>query len=260
MSRWVVCRWIIYAILAAAGAVALAAAVVAAAEAELKRLEALVEAGAAPRSALEAARRRLQDARNDQFLKDTLYSGNVVPDQVPDMLRAAFELRTRAAEALSSQEKLVKEGVLPPTVLERPREDLAHMDRQLELAQSRAKLIEELAEMAQREAELAEEALASFEGKTTLTDTEFLRIETAYFDQFSRPLPVSARGSTAVHRSLGFDHRERFDVALNPDQSEGRWLTRLLDRLQVPYIAFRRAVTGKATGAHIHVGLPSPRL
>jgi hypothetical protein len=63
-----------------------------------------------------------------------------------------------------------------------------------------------------------------------------------------------------VHRSLGFDHRDRVDVALNPDQTEGRWLMSLLDRLSVPYIAFRHAVAGRATGAHIHIGLPSPRL
>lgn len=251
MYRWAVC-----AILAV---VSLRAADVAAAEAELRRTEALVEAGAAPKSALEAARRRLQDARLDQFLRDTLYSGNVTPDQVPEMLRAASELRARAAEALAAQEKLVSEGVQTTGTLERPRQDLAHADRQLELAQSRAKLIEELAEMARREAEMAEAPLASFEGKATLTDQDFFRIETAFFDQFSKPLPVSARGSTAVHRSLGFDHRDRFDIALNPDQGEGRWLIRLLDRLQVPYIAFRRAVTGKATGAHIHIGLPSPR-
>jgi hypothetical protein len=254
MYRWVVC-WIL-----AAGS--LGAADVASAQAELRRVELLVEAGAAPKSALVAARRRLQDAQNEQFLRDTLYSGNVTPDQVPEMLRAATDLRARAAEALTAQEKLVAEGVQPAASLNHPRQDLAHAERQLELAQSRARLIEELAEMARREAELAEEAdqrFAFFEGKRILTDRDFFSIETAFFDQFSKPLPVSARGSTAVHRSLGFDHRDRFDVALNPEQEEGRWLLRLLDRLQVPYIAFRRAVAGKATGAHIHIGLPSPR-
>ena len=257
MYRRAVC-WI----LAAAWAVRLGAADVASAEADLKRLETLVEAGAAPRSALEAARRRLQDARQEQFLKDTLYAGNVTPDQVPEMLRAAADLRARAAEGLAAQERLVTEGVQTSSTLDRPRQDLVFADRQLELAQSRARLIEELAEMARREAEVADEDprnLARFEGQTTLTEREFFFIETAFFDQFEKALPVSARGATAVHRSLGFDHRDRFDVALNPDQAEGRWLIRLLDRLQVPYIAFRRAVLGKATGAHIHVGLPSPR-
>jgi len=242
---------------------AIPAADVAAAEAHLKRVEMLVEAGAAPRSALEAARRRLEDARQEQFLRETLYSGNVTPDQVPAMLEAATGLRDRAAEALATQQKLVSEGVLAASALDRWREDLAQAERQLELARARARLVEEIAEMARREADLAEEAARNLafhvEGKGALTDQDFLHIETAFFDQFSKPLPVSARGSTAVHRSLGFDHRNRFDVALNPDQEEGRWLLRLLDRLSVPYIAFHRAVAGRSTGAHIHVGLPSPR-
>jgi hypothetical protein len=249
-------------LMALAGAVAHAADV-ASAEANLRRIEVLVQEGAAPRAALETARRQLQNARNEQVLKDTLYSGNVLPDQVPAMLRAASELRDQAAEALTAQEKLVAEGVVPPSGLERWREDLGHAERQWALAQSRAKLVEELAEMARREAELAEahqDLLERFAGKDTLSDRDFLYIETAYYEEFSKPLPVSARGATVVHRSLGFDHRDRFDVALNPDQQEGRWLIRLLERLGVPYIPYRRAVAGKSTGAHIHVGLPSPRV
>jgi hypothetical protein len=253
-------RWVLCGILSAA---ALGGADVASAQAELRRVELLVEAGAAPKSALAAAQRKLEDARNEQFLRETLYTGNVTPEQAPEMLRVAARLRSRAAEALATQDKLVAEGVLPATALEHPRQDLAHAERQLELAQSRARLIEELAEMARREAEMAEEAdrqFDLFEGKDVLSERDFFTIETAFFSQFSKPLPVSARGATAIHRSLGFDHRDRFDVALNPDQEEGRWLLRFLDRLRVPYVAFRRAVAGKSTGAHIHVGLPSPRL
>jgi hypothetical protein len=251
-------------ILLLAGAPGLCGADLASAEANLRRVEALVDAGALPKTALEAARRELRIARNQQFLKETLYAGNVAPEQVPEMLRLAAELRDQAAAALAAQEKLVAEGVVPAASLERPREDLHLADRQWQLAQSRARLVEELAEMARREAEAAEQAEREWAerlaGKPVLSEKDFLKIETAYYDQFSKPLPVSARGATPVHRSLGFDHRDRFDVALNPDQAEGRWLVRLLDRLEVPYIAFRRAVQGKATGAHIHIGLPSPRL
>jgi len=247
----------------ALAAAALPAADVAAAEANLKRVEMLVQAGAAPRTALEAARLRLQDARLEQFLRDTLYTGNVTPEQLPALLEAAQSLRDRAAQALAHQQKLVDEGVATVASLEPVRLDLLHADRQLDLARSRARLIEELAEMAGRESRFAEEAERDLalrvEGKGTFTDEDFLFIETAFYDRFSKALPVSARGATAVHRSLGFDHRDRFDVALNPDQREGRWLLDLLDRLSVPYIAFRRAVSGQATGAHIHVGLPSPR-
>ena len=134
----------------------LRAADVAAAEANLKRVASLVEAGAAPRSALKAAEEQLHDARNEQVLRETLYSGNVTPQEVPEMLRAASELRARAAETLAAQQRLVSEGVLPARALERWQQDQARAEQQWDLAQSRAKLVEELAEMAQREAELQE--------------------------------------------------------------------------------------------------------
>jgi hypothetical protein len=234
------------------------------AEANLKRVQALVEAGAAPRSVLKAAEDELRDARNREILRRTLYSGNVTGKDVPEMLRAASELRERAAENLAAQRKLAEAGVIPVNSLEKWMQEQAFAEQQWDLAQSRARLAEELAEMARREAELQERGKAEMailsEGKGTLSDQDFFRLQAAYFRRFSRPLPVSARGETPVHRSLGFDHRDRFDVALNPDEEEGRWLIRLLKQLRVPYIAFRRAIAGKATGAHIHIGLPSPRL
>jgi hypothetical protein len=73
-------------------------------------------------------------------------------------------------------------------------------------------------------------------------------------------MPVSADGETATHRALGFDHRGRVDVAVNPDQPEGVWLMGYLQKNRIPYFAFRMAVQGKATGAHIHIGPQSARL
>ena len=66
-------------------------------------------------------------------------------------------------------------------------------------------------------------------------------------------------GDTAVHRAMGFDHRGRVDVALSPDQPEGVWLREYLTGQEIPYFAFRHAVPGKATGAHIHLGPMSTR-
>jgi hypothetical protein len=234
------------------------------AEANLRRVEALVAAGAAPRAALHAAERELQNARDEELLRRTLYSSNIALESVAEMLRAASGIRDRAAAALAAQEELVAEGIAAAQTLDKPRQELAYAERQWELTRSRARLVEELAEMARREAELAErrnqELAQRFEGKGTLTEAEFLYVEKQFFAEHGRELPVSARGATALHRSLGFDHRERYDVALNPDQEEGRWLLRTLDRLRIPYIAYRGAVEGKSTGAHIHVGLPSPRV
>jgi hypothetical protein len=84
-------------------------------------------------------------------------------------------------------------------------------------------------------------------------------IKSFFTTKFGRTLPVSAFGQTRLHDRLGFDHRNGIDVALSPDSTEGRAVLDRLRGLGVPFIAFRRAVPGVATGAHIHVGKPSPR-
>jgi hypothetical protein len=84
-------------------------------------------------------------------------------------------------------------------------------------------------------------------------------IKSFFVSKFGRTLPVSAFGQTRLHSRLGFDHRNGVDVALSPDSAEGRALLGKLRSLGVPFIAFRKAIPGVATGAHIHVGRASPR-
>ena len=88
----------------------------------------------------------------------------------------------------------------------------------------------------------------------------FAKVDAAFERRFGKTLPVSAMGETAVHRTLGFDHRGRVDVAIFPDTAEGNWLRDYLSKNRIPYFAFRQAVPGKATGAHIHIGPMSTRL
>ena len=99
-----------------------------------------------------------------------------------------------------------------------------------------------------------------YEGTGMFTSTERRALELAFVQKFSRPLPVSADGETALHRSFGFDHRGRVDVALAPDQPEGLWLMHYLESKGIPYFAFRTAVPRQATGAHIHLGPGSTKL
>ena len=81
-----------------------------------------------------------------------------------------------------------------------------------------------------------------------------------FFSQtFGYALPITAFGQTATHDRLRFDHRNAMDVALHPDSHEGRSLLSYLRRAGIPFIAFRNAVPGAATGAHIHIGKPSTR-
>ena len=67
-------------------------------------------------------------------------------------------------------------------------------------------------------------------------------------------------GETAVHRALGFDHRGRVDVALFPTRPKASGCATISRSNHIPYFAFRHAVPGKATGAHIHIGPGSTRI
>lgn len=84
-------------------------------------------------------------------------------------------------------------------------------------------------------------------------------LERFFQQRFGRRLPVSALGQTATHDHLGFDHRDALDVAVHPDSVEGHALLAHLRAHRVPFLAFRGAVVGASTGAHVHVGAPSPR-
>jgi hypothetical protein len=85
-------------------------------------------------------------------------------------------------------------------------------------------------------------------------------IQTFFLSKFGRALPTSAIGQSATHNALGYDHRNAVDVALQPDSLEGQALVSYLQANGIPYLAFRAAVPGVATGPHIHIGSPSHRL
>jgi hypothetical protein len=85
-------------------------------------------------------------------------------------------------------------------------------------------------------------------------------LDSAFYEAFGVPLPISASGPTFFHESLGLDHSGRVDVDVHPDDLAGLFLMDLLDRWDIPYIVFRSAVPGQSSGPHIHIGPPSPPL
>ena len=95
-------------------------------------------------------------------------------------------------------------------------------------------------------------------GRWSLAETP--RVQDFFVRRFGRPLPVSAFGQTPLHDRLGFDHREAVDVAVAPDSAEGGALMSFLRGAGISFMAFRGAVPGEATGAHIHIGAASRRL
>ena len=108
--------------------------------------------------------------------------------------------------------------------------------------------------------ETATAALIRYQGRKPWALTLVPTLESFFRRAFNRALPVSAYGQTAIHDKLGFDHRHAIDVAVHPDSAEGRALMDWLRKSNLSFIAFRGAVEGAATGAHIHVGEPSQRL
>jgi hypothetical protein len=86
------------------------------------------------------------------------------------------------------------------------------------------------------------------------------RLRQFFAARFGRPLPVSSYGQTPLHERMGLDHRDALDVAVHPDSPEGRTLIDHLRAAGIPFIASWGAVPGSASGAHIHVGQPSPRI
>jgi hypothetical protein len=178
----------------------------------------------------------------------------------------------RAIEQRERTRALVERGMLARNDLDASERALADAHARLDQTWSEAVVAASLITKALAYEELAvgrrlapgtEQATASlirhqgrraWELRLTATLGDFFR------RTFNRALPVSAYGQTPVHDKLGFDHRNALDLALHPDTPEGRAVMDWLRRAGLSFIAFRGAVSGSATGAHIHVGEPSARV
>jgi hypothetical protein len=233
----------------------------------------LVQMGALPLNKLRKAQDDLQDAMDMSILKKSLYSPDILPEQADQMIYVAQRMVMRRQRSLNDNHELAAAGILSRAEADATQADLDRAKSELDLATTRARLIEQIAinvRMAKGMADLENEALShpdwngkvffKYEGSGMFTPTDRKTVELAFSSKFSKPLPISADGETAVHRSFGFDHRGRVDVALNPDAPEGVWLMNYLQQKHIPYFAFRTAVAHKATGAHIHLGPESTRL
>jgi len=244
------------------------------ARAERERIRALVDTGTMARKALDDADAAVAQAQDLVVLQRTLYGELALEDlteeQAREMVAAAERQHELQRRKYEDAKKLVEEGVLARTGLLAPLEELDRRRRTVDLAESRARLLRELVEMARAEQALeqsleetpveAPRIAERYDGDGVFLNSHLRSVVLAYERQFHKPMPVSARGATAVHRALGYDHRGRVDVGLNPDTEEGAWLRRTLEEMRVPYYAFRAYIPGKSTAPHIHIGPPSLRL
>jgi len=179
--------------------------------------------------------------------------------------------RKRAVDEVELRKRLLAEGIASKRELEDSERKVAAADAKV--AQTRKQLGEadELIAEASGERELAKlsarpgsyyttAALIRYNGTSHWALADISKVQGFFTSKFNHSLPISAYGQSAVHDHLGFDHRNAVDVAVHPDSAEGQAIMAYLRSQGIPFIAFRYAVPGSATGAHIHVGYPSHRI
>jgi hypothetical protein len=256
---------------------------------ELQRITGLVAAGALPRVRVQQAEANLADAEDEAVLEHTLY-GNLpakgaseevsksedaskIEDVSREMIAAAQRRVDRQQARLEHAREIVAAGVAAQSYLLPIEQELTTRQTGLELAQLRARLMTELAaankipkvadlpEPAVEDPDVSAQGMEHYEGDGLFSESRQLApLELAFQSKFAHPLPISAEGETEVHRALGFDHRGRVDVAVDPSHPEGVWLRQYLRLRKIPYYAFAHAIPGKATAAHVHIGPGSTRL
>jgi hypothetical protein len=243
------------------------------AQRDLDRIKMLIGEGALPSMRLRIAEEDLQNALDMSILRANLYGKDLLPEQADQMVSIAQKIVFHKQRSTIEMQRLVESGVISRAEAESTGADYDRAQTELHLAETRAKLIQQMAEslrlqkliasyetQAESHPDWAGKVYTKYDGNGYFNHTDLGKIELAFTNRFSRPLPISADGETALHRSLGFDHRGRVDVAVNPDQPEGVWLMTYLQKNKIPYFAFRMAVAGMATGAHIHIGTSSTKM
>jgi hypothetical protein len=176
-----------------------------------------------------------------------------------------------ASERAAKQKELFGQGIISKRELEESEKKVA--EAQVKISESRKQIAEADDLVAESSViDLPEASTPKYAGKYVSTNayiryngpgrwvlSDAAKVGSFFASKFGRSLPISAYGQSATHDRLGFDHRNSVDVAVHPDSAEGQTLMAYLKGAGIPFIAFRRAVSGSATGAHIHIGYPSHR-
>jgi hypothetical protein len=199
-----------------------------------------------------------EDIYGSSFVRD------LVERQAEEMVDCSERLVNRQAKRMAEARTLIEAGKLPPEIWKDLTAEMKKRTDQAYVAIDRARVLRAVIETAKAEerksfARGRGSVMEKFQGNGTFTPSDFRVVSTAFIKRFGKPIPISADGDTSLHRALGLDHRGRVDVAIRPDSAEGTWLRRYLEGLRIPYYAFRKAITGSATGPHIHIGPGSTR-
>ena len=181
----------------------------------------------------------------------------------------------KAEEKLEVSKKLFAEGLVARAQVEESEHALALAKQKIAetnrlLANAEAQIAGVLVETAANEEinknlRLAKQRLVRTAAFTRYTGAggwnigEAWKVQRFFSDTFNKQLPIAVFGQGAIHDRWRLDHRNAMDIQLHPDGAEGRALLDFLQKNGIPYLAFRSAIPGTATGPHIHIGRPSHR-
>ena len=223
------------------------------------RAERLNDAKPKPASPLAQASSKLVDAAN-QYKKS-------VETLIPIYESAVAS----ATEALEKRKELFAKGLISKQELDSGEQALKQAKATLDQARGQIADTDHVIAEAAEEEKVSRPNVANPKGYTTRNAimrydggggwnlAQAVQVQGFFASKFGQQLPISAYGQTATHNRLGFDHRNSVDVAVHPDSSAGIELMTYLRANGIPFLAFRSAVPGSATGAHIHIGYPSHR-
>lgn len=194
-----------------------------------------------------------------------------------ELLQILENQQKKALSAVAELRRLVAEGLIARIELEESEQSLAAVEAKIEEARNQIATAARLAEI-QKSAELARTRpglvkptllpvnlnktanILRSQGTANWSIGSLSMVQHFFSSAFGRALPTSAVGQSSTHNRLGWDHRNAVDIALHPDSAEGRALIGYLQAAGIPFLAFRSAIPGVATGPHIHIGTPSHRI
>ena len=195
--------------------------------------------------------------------------------QSPSVLQLQEAEVTRQTASSEQLRQLYSEGLIARVELEKAEQDLAAAKTAVEQTKQQIATAERLAVEKKKADELAAKT-KSFVKPTLLplnmragvtrsmagswSIANLANVQQFFFTTFGKALPTSAIGQSAAHDRMGWDHRNAVDVGVHPDSAEGRALISYLQSAGIPFLAFRAAIPGVATGPHIHIGSPSHRI
>lgn len=205
----------------------------------------------------------------EEFIKATNEYQALLKKQLPGLERNV----ARAEDQLKKLTPLFAEGLISKKELEASERTLGQAkDKVTELNQAMANADSRIADtLLEAEAEktltkvkpiprgglVSTAAMIRFNGGTSWVLSDAWRVQRFFLEAFKKPLPIAVFGQGAIHDRWRLDHHNSMDVSLHPDGPEGQTLLNFLRTNGIPFLAFRQAIPGTATGPHIHIGRPS---